>query len=180
MKRIIYIATAVFTVLTVLFSVLYLKFNTDLFITLAITFGTILYHFVMRLAVGFLVPHSFHYNEKFFTEKAFEKPLYKALNVKKWKRFMPSYNPDSYLIKNDFRSLEAIADTTCRNEVIHLVICLLSFVPIIFTVFFGAAAVFIITSVLSCMFDMIFVIIQRFNRPRLLKIINRKNKDDKN
>ena len=52
---------------------------------------------------------------------------------------MPSYNPDSYLIKNDFRSLEAIADTTCRNEVIHLVICLLSFVPIIFTAFFGAA-----------------------------------------
>ncbi len=171
-----YILTAIFTVLTVLFSVLYLKFNTDLFITLSITFGTILYHFLMRLAVGFLVPHSFHYTDKFFTEKAFEKPLYKALKVKKWKRFMPSYNPDSYSIKNDVRSLEIIADTTCRNEIIHLVICLLSFVPVSFTSFFGAAAVFIITSVFSCMFDMIFVIMQRYNRPRLVKIINRKNK----
>lgn len=171
-----YILTAIFTVLTVLFSVLYLKFNTDLFITLSITFGTILYHFLMRLAVGFLVPHSFHYTDKFFTEKAFEKPLYKALKVKKWKRFMPSYNPDSYSIKNDVRSLEIIADTTCRNEIIHLVICLLSFVPVSFTAFFGAAAVFIITSVFSCMFDMIFVIMQRYNRPRLVRIINRKNK----
>lgn len=36
------------------------------------------------------------------------------------------------------------------------------------------AAVFIITSVLSCMFDMIFVIMQRYNRPRLVKIIERK------
>ncbi|MGN0529087.1 MAG: hypothetical protein ACI4IE_08130 [Eubacterium sp.] len=176
MKRLIYIATVGFTVLTVLFSVLYLKFNTDLFITLSITFGTILYHFLMRLAVGFLVPHSFHYTDKFFTEKAFEKPLYKSLKVKKWKRFMPSYNPDSYSIKNDVRSLETIADTTCRNEIIHLVICLLSFVPVSFTAFFGAAAVFIITSVLSCMLDMIFVIMQRYNRPRLVKIINRKNK----
>lgn len=162
--------------LTVLFSVLYLKFNTDLFITLSITFGTILYHFLMRLAVGFLVPHSFHYTDKFFTEKAFEKPLYKALKVKKWKRFMPSYNPDSYSIKNDVRSLEIIADTTCRNEIIHLVICLLSFVPILFSIPFGAAAVFIITSVLGCIFDIIFVIMQRYNRPRLVRIINRKNK----
>lgn len=171
-----YILTAIFTVLTVLFSVLYLKFNTDLFITLSITFGTILYHFLMRLAVGFLVPHSFHYTDKFFTEKAFEKPLYKALKVKKWKRFMPSYNPDSYSIKNDVRSLEIIADTTCRNEIIHLVICLLSFVPILFSIPFGAAAVFIITSVLGCIFDIIFVIMQRYNRPRLVRIINRKNK----
>lgn len=171
-----YILTAIFTMLTVLFSVLYLKFNTDLFITLSITFGTILYHFLMRLAVGFLVPHSFHYTDKFFTEKAFEKPLYKALKVKKWKRFMPSYNPDSYSIKNDVRSLEIIADTTCRNEIIHLVICLLSFVPILFSIPFGAAAVFIITSVLGCIFDIIFVIMQRYNRPRLVRIINRKNK----
>lgn len=160
--------------LTVLFSALYLKFNTDFLITLAITFGTVLYHFVMRLAVGFLVPHSFHYTDKFFTEKKFEKRLYKALRVKKWKRFMPSYNPDSYSIKNDIHSLEIIADTTCRNEVIHLVIALLSFVPIFFISFFGAAAVFIITSILSCMFDMIFVIMQRYNRPRLVKIIDRK------
>lgn len=171
-----YILTAIFTMLTVLFSVLYLKFNTDLFITLSITFGTILYHFLMRLAVGVVVPHNFKYTDKYFTEKSFEKSLYKALKVKKWKRFMPSYNPDSYSIKNDVRSLEIIADTTCRNEIIHLVICLLSFVPVSFTAFFGAAAVFIITSVFSCMFDMIFVIMQRYNRPRLVRIINRKNK----
>lgn len=174
MKKVIYSATVVFTVLTALFSALYLKFNTDLFITLAITFGTVLYHFVMRLAVGFFVPHGFHYTDKYFTEKKFEKRLYKTLRVKKWKKFMPSYNPDSYSIKNDVRSLEIIADTTCRNEVIHLAICLFSFVPIIFIAFFGSAAVFIITSVLSCMFDMIFVIMQRYNRPRLVKIIERK------
>lgn len=176
MKKVIYVATAVFTVLTVLFSALYLKFNTDFVIVLAITFGTTLYHFVMRLTVGFLVPHGFHYTDKFFVEKNFERRLYNALKVKKWKKFMPSYNPDSYSIKNDVHSLEIVADTTCRNEVIHLVICLLSFVPILFIPFLGGAVAFIITSVLSCMFDMIFVIMQRYNRPRLVKIIDRKNK----
>lgn len=175
MKKFIQIATLVFTVLTALFSVLYLKFNTELYITLAVTFGTTLYHFAMRLVVGVFVPHSFKYTDKFFAEKPFEKNLYKFLKVKKWKRFMPSYNPASYSLENNSNTLEKVANTTCRNEVIHLVICLFSFVPVFFSKFFGAEAVFIITSVLSCLFDMIFVVMQRYNRPRLVKIINRKN-----
>ena len=73
MKKVIIGATIGFAVLTAVFSVLYLKYNTDLFITLAITFGTILYNFVMRLTVGFTVPHRYRYTDKFFTEKPYAK-----------------------------------------------------------------------------------------------------------
>lgn len=174
MKRVIQVVTAILIVLTALFSGLYLKFNAEPYITLAVTFGTTLYHFAMRLIVGVLVPRSFKYTDSFFVEKPFEKNLYKFLKVKKWKRFMPSYNPASYSIKNSFEMLEKVANTTCRNEIIHLVICFLSFVPISFSMFFDAKIVFVITSILGCLFDMIFIIMQRYNRPRLVKIINRK------
>lgn len=172
MKKIIINATVIIAVLTAVFSALYINYDITVFESMAITFGTILYHFVMRLTVGFIVPHRYRYTDKFFTEKSFEKPLYNKLKVKKWKRFMPSYNPASYSVRDN--DLEHIANTTCRNEVIHLVICALSFVPILFSVPFGETAVFIITSVLGCMFDMIFVIMQRYNRPRIVKLINRR------
>ncbi|MGN1420894.1 MAG: hypothetical protein ACI4XC_05225 [Eubacterium sp.] len=172
MKKVIISATVGFAILTAVFSALYLKYDITAFESLAITFGTVLYHFVMRLTVGFIVPHRYRYTDEFFTEKTFEKPLYNRLKVKKWKRFMPSYNPASYSVRNN--ELEHIANTTCRNEVIHLVICVLSFVPILFSIPFGETAVFVITSVLSCMFDMIFVIMQRYNRPRIVKLINRR------
>ena len=38
-------------------------------------------------------------------------------------------------------------------------------------IWFGVYPVFIITSILSAMFDMTFVIIQRYNRQRIVKLI---------
>lgn len=66
MKRVIQVVTAILIVLTALFSGLYLKFNAELYITLAVTFGTTLYHFAMRLIVGVIVPRSFKYTDSFF------------------------------------------------------------------------------------------------------------------
>lgn len=40
--------------LTVCFSVLYIIFRGGVFLTLAITFGTVAYHFCMRLIVGLI------------------------------------------------------------------------------------------------------------------------------
>ncbi len=47
------------------------------------------------------------------------------------------------------------------------------FVPIIFSIWVGAIMVFIITSLLASLFDMTFVIIQRYNRPRIVRLLKR-------
>ena len=39
--------------------------------------------------------------------------------------------------------------------------------------FLGGAAAMIITSVLSMIFDSLFVILQRYNRPKLIKVMER-------
>lgn len=71
------------------------------------------------------------------------------------------------------RTLSEIAQAMCQAEIVHEIIIILSFVPIAFIPRFGAAPVFIITSLLAAELDLSFVILQRFNRPRILKISRR-------
>jgi len=174
LKKTIWAAAVVSFVLTVLFIFITIVTDNAVCYSLAITFGTIFYHFAMRLTVGKLTPSHFNYKSFWFREKSFEKNLYKALKVKKWKGKMPSYNPSSYMTKgSDFSD---IINTMCRNEVIHEVIALFSFVPILFSFAFDAHLVFILTSVAACLFDLIFAVMQRYNRPRLIKLSSRKSK----
>ena len=174
MRKLFLSITTVVSVLFALFTVLTLTVNNSIFYTLAITFGTMCYHFIMRLAVGKFTPRSFNHKSYWFREKNFEKSLYKTLKVKKWKGRMPSYNPESYMTRS--RDLESIVNTMCRNEIIHEVNALLSFVPILFSFAFGTLAVFIITSIIACCADLVFVVMQRYNRPRLVRMIERKDK----
>ena len=71
------------------------------------------------------------------------------------------------------RSLGEIAQAMCQAEVVHEIIFLLSFAPIGMIPTFGAAPVFIITSLLAACIDLAFVILQRYSRPRILKISRR-------
>lgn len=174
LKKTILITSFFLFVLTAVFALIYAVQQNTLCLTLAITFGTTFYHFAMRLFVGKITKKKFNFNTMWFREKSFEKKLYRLLNVKKWKNKMPSYNPATYITKKV--NLSEIVNTMCRNEVIHETIVLLSFVPILFSKLFDAAAVFTFTSVFAACFDLIFVIMQRYNRPRVIKILERQNK----
>ena len=140
-----------------------------------ITFGTMLYHFAMRLAVGYLVDASYHnqmnYTNKWFIEKPFERKLYKVLRVKKWKKWLPTYNPQDFDIKS--RSVTEIVQVTCQSEIVHEVNMVLSFIPVVFSIWFGSVGVFLLTSILAFIFDSLFVIMQRFNRPRLIRLMKK-------
>lgn len=137
----------------------------------AITFGTFFYHFAMRLLVGYIVPlccsGKINSESKYFSEKKWERKLYKALKVKAWKDKMPTYAPESFSLEK--HSLEEIIDSTCVSELVHLVIAFLSFIPLLFAIPFGEFVVFFCTSIAACCFDILFLIMQRYNRPRLQK-----------
>lgn len=153
----------------------YYFIRNDVLFSVTITFGTCFYHFGMRLAVGHGINAIFHnkmdYNRRWFKEKKFEAKLYKIIKVKKWKKLMPTYDPKSFSATE--RSVEEIVQATCQSEIVHEIIMLLSFVPVIFTVWFGSLLVFLITSCLAFCFDGIFVIMQRYNRPRLMRLLKR-------
>lgn len=168
------VITVVTALTTAALAVTYHLVPHDWLLSAAITTGTTFYHFAMRLVVGSIVPRCVHepMNHWWFHQKSFEPKLYKLLHVQQWKDHMPTYNPTSFSLRH--HSLEQIVYHSCVSEAVHEVIMLLSFIPLLFTFLWGTFPVFLITSVLSAAFDSCFIIMQRYNRPRLIHILAKK------
>lgn len=168
-------AAAVSLLLTLICALLHIKTANGILMTSAITLGTVAYHFCMRLLVSGIINSLLHnrvdYNKKWFQVGETEQVIYKKLNVKDWKDKMPTY--DKSLFDNKKHSWDEIAQAMCRSEIVHETIVVLSFLPIVSAVWFGSLPVFIVTSALSACFDLVFVIMQRYNRPRVIKLIKR-------
>lgn len=165
-------AAAGTALLTLLFILVYRYFPINLFLVCAISLGTTAYHFVMRLAVGYLIPkltgYDFDYHHRWFQPRKWEPSFYKTIHIRKWKNTLPTYAPELYSIKEN--SLHRIIQNMCGAEIVHEVIMVLSFLPLLTVPVFGSFPVFFITSLLASFYDGIFVIAQRYNRPRLVRI----------
>lgn len=146
--------------------------------SLAITFGTAFYHFAVRLAVGLGIDAKYHnhmdYTGRWFQERPFEPKLYRKMQVKKWKKRLPTFTPEEFDLKS--RSVEEIVRSTCQSEVVHELNMPLSLVPILFSRWFGSFGVFLLTSCAAFAFDGIFVVMQRYNRPRLMRLLKKQNR----
>lgn len=114
------------------------------------------------------------YTMWWFKERSFEKKLLKLFKVKKWKDKALTYNPELFSLKD--YSLTDIANTMCKAETDHLINVLISLSTMMFALIWGQLWIFIITALFGIAFDMQFVFIQRYNRPRVVKLIKRQNK----
>ena len=141
----------------------------------AITFGTCFYHFSMRLIVGHAINYKMKnradYTKRWYQQRPFESAVYKFLNVKKWKATMPTYDPSVFDPRK--HTWEEIAQAMCQAEIVHEVIVVLSFLPLLAAIPFGAFLVFLFTSIAAALYDLSFVIMQRFNRPRIIQFIKK-------
>lgn len=169
--------------LCALFVLLNYCFPCDLFLSLAITSGTIAYHFGMRLAIGWLVTfifrREFNPNSFWFRPKSFERNLYRILRVRRWKGKMPTYSPAEFSFEHN--TPEEIIKNSCSAEVVHEWIMCASFLPLLASLIWGEFPVFLITSIFAAGLDCCFVIMQRYNRPRLQQYLSRhKTKYNKN
>lgn len=167
--------TVVAILATVLFTIFYKNIGNGVCLSLAITAGTVAYHFVMRYIVAGIFHHVMHnqadLSKEWYQQKNWEKHLYQKLHVKQWKNKMPTYDPDSFNLK--LHPPEEIAGAMCQAELSHEIIVLFSFLPLLTVPMFGAFLVFLITSVLAALMDLMFAIMQRYNRPRILKLCKR-------
>lgn len=164
--------------LTAILGVIYRKLDSVVFLSLYITALTISYHFAMRLIVGEAVTviykkRKFDYDSFWFRQHGFEPGLYRMFHVKSWKDRIITAKPEQFDIKN--RSMDELLHNIAQAEVVHEIIMVLSFVPLVMIKWYGEAEIFIITSTVACLFDCSFVIVQRFNRPRVLALKKRMN-----
>lgn len=158
---------------TVLFSVLYARTSGKAWLSLAITFGTFSYHFVMRLLVGLAFHAAMHnradYRKRWYAVGPREMAAYEKLKVKQWKNKMPTFDPAVFDPRQ--HTWDEIAQAMCQAELVHETIVVLSFLPIAGGIRFGAYPVFILTSVFAAACDAMFVMMQRYNRTRVLRLL---------
>ena len=115
-----------------------------------------------------------NYKNLWFCEKSFESKLYSLIRVRRWKKHLPTYSPDTF--DTSKKTVEELIGATCQAEIVHEIIMVLSLLPIALIPVLGGAIALISTSFLSMLFDSLFVILQRYNRPKLIRAINRYEK----
>lgn len=178
MPKVMKSVTVFSLIMAVITSVLFSRFDEDIYLTLAITFGTVFYHLGIRLVIGFLydagMKNQADYTKKWYQIHPWENKLYKLLKVKEWKNKMPTYHPSTF--SNKEHTWDEIAQVMCQSELVHETNIIVSFLPIIASKWFGAFYVFLITSVCGALFDLLFAVMQRYNRGRVVKIAMRKGK----
>lgn len=161
------------------FAILYGVWGEAWMETCAITFGITAYHIFIRFASPVILyavcKRNYNYNSRWFQQKKWEPKVYGALKVKKWKEHIPAYDPSEFSLKK--HSVEEIVVNMCHAEAVHELIVVLGFTTLLFGIPFGCFPVFFITALAAGCVDSVFVILQRYNRPRMLKILLRKQKE---
>lgn len=179
LKRTMYTAAGISLGLMFVFFILMQNTGRQLFCTLGIIAMMTAYHLIIRLFIGSIagkVPlKEFDPSSARFRERSFEKRLYGLLRVKKWKDYAPTYDISEF--STVYHTFGELARTTCRAETTHWLCVLASLVSICFTAWLGALPAFLITAVLGALVDMAFIVIQRYNRPRLLRLAERREYD---
>lgn len=159
-------------VITVLLRIMYEKHGNPLMLTAFITMMTISYHFIMRIIVGQSVTvryrnRDFNLNSFILRLRDFEPALYRKLRVRKWKKYAITAKPEQFDIKA--LTPDELIHNVAQAETVHWINVVLSFFPLVLIIPYGAAWVFIITSLGAALIDFRYVIIQRFNRPQMMK-----------
>lgn len=138
-----------------------------------ITAFTIMYHFWLRIIMGNVTKlFTIRYSHWWFKERFFEKKVYKLLRVRKWKEKVLTYDPDSFSVEK--HTLEEIATTMSKSETDHWINEIISLSTLLFAIPWGALWIFALTAVAAMVFDAQFIIVQRYNRPMVLRVIERK------
>ena len=136
----------------------------------------------LHLGIGYLITRyaptsAFDYRKSWYREHFFERKLYRFLRVKRWKSLMPTYgsfNKKNLPAKITRDYLAQFIEETCYAEIIHWGIGLAGFSSITFTLFTEAPIeylwLFLGIAVVMFFSQMPFIAIQRYNRPRLIRL----------
>ena len=172
-----YCVIAITLVISIICFTLYYRniYKNNIILWSGITAFTIMYHFWVRIIMGNaskLFKKHLNYEQWWFKEKKFEKEFYQLLRVKEWKGKSLTYNPESFSLKEN--SLEEIANTMVKSEVDHWINEVISLSTLLFAIPWGQFWIFLITAIAAMIFDSQFIVIQRYNRPRVIKILEKR------
>lgn len=97
-----------------------------------------------------------------------EKSLFKKIKIKTWKNKSPTYDAKMFSLSN--HSKDDILKLMIQSENVHLLLIFASYIPIILGKYYGHYPVLILLATIFSLSHIPFVMIQRFNIPRIIKL----------
>ena len=135
----------------------------------------ILYHFGLRILMGNVTRYiRIDCNSLLFRQKPFEKGLYKLLRVRKWKDKVLTFDPASFDFEN--RTPLQLAQTMTKSELDHWINEIISVLSILFALIWGCLPACLLSALAAMLFDAQFIIVQRYNRPIVLRLMGRQDR----
>lgn len=139
---------------------------------------------VFIFLIGRIYPRKWIHLHKFpFKSFAFERQgkIYERLNIKKWKAKLPDASrilgklfpwlmPTKRLEGNSNKKVAVLLKETCVAEMTHVFAALTGFLCIKIC---KSSAIGIIVSTVNAVWHVPFVMIQRYNRPRFLRVVSK-------
>lgn len=156
----------------------------SLAITLSMTALNIVFWTIFNFGLAFLVRclpmRLFSYTRALYREFRFEKRLYRILRVNRWKDHLPEAGGLAGFPKRRLAGeltlpyVEKFLTETCIAEVGHLAIGVLGYCSVGFAWLLPDPhpyiPLFVGFATLNLLIQLLFVIIQRYNRPRLMRL----------
>lgn len=147
------------------------------FISSFLTMELVAFHIVPPFSalLLFLVSRNKNFlNSLWFCEHSWEKTFYDFIKVKQWKTRVGTYDKKLFAGKNF--SKEKLVMTITQSELVHEIVFILSFCPVCLTKTFGHLPLLVVLCTIFAAANLPFIFIQRYNRPRVLKMQERKPK----
>ena len=136
---------------------------------------TVFYQLELRILLGKLNGYMrVNYKQWLYRELPFERRLYEILKIRSWRGKVLTYNPELFTLHD--HTMEEIANTMAKVELDHWANVVISISMLLFALAFGAFPIFLTVAIVAILFDGQFIIVQRYNRPRVIKVIELQNK----
>jgi hypothetical protein len=155
--------------------VLHENIKMDWILIIGMIMGYTAIHFILMFITApilfALFRMKYNYLHRWFAPKRFEEKLYQILKVKKWKNKIPTYDNAAYSLTK--QNIPKAIQMTCHAEIVHEVISVLSYLPILLGLVIPKVGLFIVLSFVFSVIHLLFSIVQRYNRPRLVGLYER-------
>jgi glycosyl-4,4'-diaponeurosporenoate acyltransferase len=148
-------------------------------ISLLYTFAYLTLLGILSHLIGEAIPYNrFDPHAWLFRTRKWERGgrIYEAIGIKRWKDRLPDMSkivkrmhPKRLGIAPSAKAVRRLIRETCRAEIVHGALCLLA--PPIWLFWRNATGVWI--SLLTVLGNLPFILIQRYNRPALLRLEER-------
>ena len=131
---------------------------------------------VLSFFLGRMLPKRWLHPDKFpFRTYAWEDKLWKALQIRKWQAKVPDMSrlfkklmPEKKLTQQTVQELPLMIEETCVAELTHGLLCIAGL--FLLKIWPGTGGVFL-TVIYIVFGNLPFLLIQRYNRPRLQKLL---------